>query len=175
MAEFASLGVASFDSTAPLMRAFKDKDKNYYLGARTFSAIRVPQVDGNPKLKRRILSGEVDPERARILQRRVLRLLVEYEAGESDLDTTVSAVVEYESLFDPKSDRESVYRQVLLERPWEQCDCEICRSIGIHVIIFRGAERNRRRGFHNLHQFYQSLGEATDSSHDSTTTSLRSA
>jgi hypothetical protein len=26
----------------------------------------------------------------------------------------------------------------------------VCRALGVHVVIFRGAERNRRRGFHNL-------------------------
>ncbi|EIT0620232.1 tRNA-guanine transglycosylase, partial [Salmonella enterica] len=31
------------------------------------------------------------------------------------------------------------------------------RSIGINVIIFRGAERNRRRGFHNIQVLYNRL------------------
>ena len=26
----------------------------------------------------------------------------------------------------------------------------VCKQIGVEVIIFRGADRNRRRGFHNL-------------------------
>jgi hypothetical protein len=160
--QFADLGVASFDSTAPLMRAFKDKDKNYFLGSRTFSAIRVPQVDGNPKFKRRMLAGLVDPERARVLEGQVLRLLGQYDAEEADLETTLAAVLEYESLFDPDADREAAYRQVLTDRPWQRCDCEICNSIGIHVIIFRGAERNRRRGFHNLYEFKRALAGALD-------------
>ena len=30
-------------------------------------------------------------------------------------------------------------------------------GLGIHVMIFRGAERNRRRGFHNIYVFNQQL------------------
>ena len=30
---------------------------------------------------------------------------------------------------------------------------------GIHVVIFRGTERNKRRGFHNLHIFNHRLQE----------------
>ena len=161
IARFAALGVTSFDSTAPLMRAFKDKSKNYYLGSRTFSAVRVPQVDGTPRFKRRMLAGEVDPVEARHLEKKVLGLLNGYEAEDVDLQTALSAVLEYERLFDPKADRESDYRQVLTDRPWTQCDCAVCTTIGIHVIIFRGAERNRRRGFHNIYQFDRSLAAAT--------------
>jgi hypothetical protein len=46
-----------------------------------------------------------------------------------------------------------LYREVLEKRPWEKCDCTICREIGIEVIIFRGNNRNRRRGFHNTYIF----------------------
>ena len=31
----------------------------------------------------------------------------------------------------------------------------MCREAGIHAIVFRGSERNKRRGFHNLHVFAQ--------------------
>lgn len=157
--EFAALGATSFDSTAPLMRAFKDKDKNYFLGDRTFSAVRVPQVDGNPQLKRRILAGEVDSAHARRMEQHVLALVQEFEAERVDVQILLDAVLEYESLCDPEADREVAYRQVLTDRPWTRCDCEVCASIGIHVVLFRGAERNRRRGFHNVYQFCRSLSQ----------------
>ena len=50
-----------------------------------------------------------------------------------------------------------IYREVLADRPWKDCPCNICRKIGIHVVLFRGAERNKRRGFHNLYIFYRQL------------------
>lgn len=47
----------------------------------------------------------------------------------------------------------ALYRQVLENRPWKNCDCRICKEIGVEVIIFRGNNRNRRRGFHNTYVF----------------------
>jgi hypothetical protein len=44
--------------------------------------------------------------------------------------------------------------RTLRERPWERCQCAICSHIGIEVVIFRGNNRNRRRGFHNTYVFY---------------------
>ena len=50
-----------------------------------------------------------------------------------------------------KKDYGSMYRATLGDRPWESCDCTICAGLGIEVVVFRGTERNKRRGFHNLH------------------------
>ncbi|ELZ86894.1 queuine tRNA-ribosyltransferase tRNA-guanine transglycosylase [Haloferax gibbonsii ATCC 33959] len=52
------------------------------------------------------------------------------------------------------------YRRTLANRPWESCECPICSEHGIEVCIFRGNDRNRRRGFHNTRRFYD---EFTDS------------
>jgi hypothetical protein len=46
------------------------------------------------------------------------------------------------------------YQEILTARPWERCGCPICREHGIEVAIFRGNNRNRRRGFHNTRRFY---------------------
>jgi len=46
------------------------------------------------------------------------------------------------------------YERLLRDRPWEQCNCPICTEYGIEVAIFRGNNRNRRRGFHNTRRFY---------------------
>ena len=40
--------------------------------------------------------------------------------------------------------------------------CTVCTEIGVEVIIFRGADRNRRRGFHNLAVFSQRLRRELD-------------
>ena len=47
------------------------------------------------------------------------------------------------------------YRKTLRSRPWDRCDCPICENLGIEVAIFRGNNRNRRRGFHNTYRFHQ--------------------
>ena len=41
--------------------------------------------------------------------------------------------------------------------PWESCDCGVCQAAGVEVILFRGTERNKRRGFHNLKIFRERL------------------
>ncbi|MFC4440239.1 MULTISPECIES: hypothetical protein [Natrialbaceae] len=51
------------------------------------------------------------------------------------------------------------YEKLLKEEPWTECDCEICREYGIEVAIFRGNNRNRRRGFHNTKRFYDQFQE----------------
>jgi hypothetical protein len=48
-------------------------------------------------------------------------------------------------------------QRTLKERPWQACECAICARIGIEVVIFRGNNRNRRRGFHNTYVFYRLL------------------
>ncbi|MUV85313.1 queuine tRNA-ribosyltransferase tRNA-guanine transglycosylase [Natronomonas sp. CBA1123] len=46
------------------------------------------------------------------------------------------------------------YEELLRREPWNDCDCRICEEHGIEVAIFRGNNRNRRRGFHNTRRFY---------------------
>jgi hypothetical protein len=154
---FGDFGVVSFDSTSALRKAFKDEKHNYYTLHGTYSAIRVPQVDANPELLRRIVAGQVSQEQARELEQKCLATLVNYDRGEATIDETLDILRSYELVFNGAVDRSDVYRRVLEDRPWSECPCEICRRLGIHVIIFRGAERNRRRGFHNIYVFNQQL------------------
>ncbi|MGF6950208.1 hypothetical protein QF028_002713 [Neobacillus sp. B4I6] len=52
-----------------------------------------------------------------------------------------------------------MYHKVLNDKPWKDCSCSICKDVGVEVIIFRGNNRNRRRGFHNTYVFYNQLKE----------------
>ncbi len=155
--EFARYGVTSFDTTSPLRRAFKDDKENYFTPDRSYTAIRVPQADGATKLQRRIVAGQVDQAIARRLESACLELLRAYDKHNVCVDEVVAALREYEQVYDGRTDRSETYREVLEARPWEQCPCDICKRLGIHVILFRGAERNRRRGFHNLYVFWRRL------------------
>lgn len=155
--EFGRHGVRSFDSTSPFRQAFKDDRDNYYALDRTWVALRVPQVEGNAKLQRRIRAGEIDQTLARRLERAALGQLAAFDRRESDVDSVVAVLREYESLYDEKRDRSDAYRAVLDAQPWRDCDCEVCSQAGIHVMIFRGTERNKRRGFHNLYVFAKRL------------------
>ncbi|MFJ6950103.1 tRNA-guanine transglycosylase DpdA [Micromonospora aurantiaca (nom. illeg.)] len=154
---FAGHGVTSFDSTSPFRQAFKDDRDNYYALDRTYVALRVPQVDGNAKLKARIRSGEISQGQAMQLERAALARLREFDRGEVAVEAALEALDAYSAVWDRKANRSSQYRDTLENRPWQACDCSICKKVGIETIIFRGAERNKRRGFHNLHVFGQRL------------------
>ena len=156
--QFAKFGVTSFDSTSPFRQAFKDERNNYYFGDEAYTAIRVPQVDGNPKLKRQIKAGKISQQEALKLERHCLSLLDAYDQDQADVEEVLTALREYEILYDGgKKNRKEAYRKLLVDRPWKRCACNVCKTVGIHVPIFRGAERNKRRGFHNLFVFNQRL------------------
>lgn len=156
-AEFQKFGVTSFDSTSPLRQAFKDDRDNYYTAQRTYSAIRVPQVEGNPKLRKRILAGEVKQEEATRLEQSCLRALIKYDNGGIGLPRVLKLLLDYEAVHNGQKGYSKEYREILEDRPWKKCRCDICKALGIHVVLFRGAERNRRRGFHNVFVVYQRL------------------
>jgi len=154
---FASFGVYSLDSTGPLKQAFMDERDNYHTPTRTYTAVRIPQVDGNPKLKARILSGTVDQGQAVRLERECLRCVCAFAAKTGTLEAAISILREYEGLWNGNKSASAAYQVTLADRPWEKCPCAVCRALGVHVVIFRGAERNRRRGFHNLYVLREKL------------------
>jgi len=154
---FVQHGVGSLDSTSPLRQAFMDDRDNYYTLERTYTALRVAPIEGNVKLGRLLLSGKIDQDSARKLESACMQTLKAYESRQIDVATVVETLHEYNSLQGDDRDRRKAYTEVLEDRVWEHCRCDICRKLGIHVVIFRGAERNRRRGFHNLYVFYQRL------------------
>jgi len=73
-------------------------------------------------------------------------------------ESLISCLVEYDSLIagERKGTRDRIIR-TLQDRPWKKCGCAICKKWGIEVAVFRGNNRNRRRGFHNTHVFYRLL------------------
>lgn len=160
---FASLGVTSFDSTSPFRQSFKDDRDNYYTLDSTYVALRVPQVDGNAALKRKIAAGRVDQRAAINLERECLSNLRRFDAGEVSVDSALASLVEYEFFVTGKSDYEPAYRRTLEDMAWKHCGCGLCAAAGIDITIFRGSERNKRRGFHNLAVFRDRLDRTLSS------------
>jgi hypothetical protein len=160
MPAFKGMGVASFDSTSPFRQAFKDDRDNYYVLDRAYAAIRVPQVDGNTTLKSRIRAGQVDQRKARLAEQRCLRRLAAFDAGEATVSEVLDALASYGEIVKPDRDYTEQHRELLETAPWKGCDCGICEEIGIHICIFRGTERNKRRGFHNLSVFSRRLSQS---------------
>lgn len=165
--DFRPLNVTSFDSTSPLIRAFKDGKQNYYMpgsgtGLRYYTAIRVPQSIENPRLQRAVKKGLFRAEDLTRLEKQALITLRAYDDGSADLAEAVSAAVTYGAVLVAEKPYEdcadtvpikqlaSRYEQTLAEKPWKECPCAICRQASIEVVIFRGSNRNKRRGMHNL-------------------------
>jgi hypothetical protein len=181
IAGFGSYRITSFDTTSPLLRAFKDARQNYYLpqaGGRLsyYTAIRVPQALENPKLLRLAKRGALNQEVLVKLERTALDRLRRFDRDEASLEETLEAVLAYaapallgatiEDL--PGSNDvkqlEERYRRTLEDRPWKQCGCEICAELSIEVMIFRASNRNKRRGIHNLQVFKTLIDSITQGS-----------
>ena len=162
--EFQAYGVTSIDSTSPFRQAFMDERNNYYFKDTAYTAIRVPQVDGNPTLKRQILAGEVSQMEAKAAEKECLKRLRSFDQGEETVDRVIEILAEYEKIIEPsgkKKTRIPAYRKTLEVGPWKFCDCTLCAKHGIEIVIFRRTERNKRRGFHNLHVFGDRIHHVT--------------
>lgn len=171
-------GVSSFDTTSPLLRAFKDGRRNYYarsLDGRIsyYMAVRIPQALDNADLLRRAKRGRLDQDDLSELEKVALGAVRLFAARKLALSRTLDAVLEYGryALWD---DRESTarnearlnllrkeYSKTLGDRPWENCKCRVCRESGVEALIFRSSNRNKRRGMHNLQVFYEVLQETS--------------
>lgn len=178
ISSFIPYNITSFDTTSPLIRAFKDDKQNYYMPAGPgklsyYTAIRVPQAIENNKLKRLVKMGTFRAEELTALEYTALKYLRAYDRNEADLEQTLEAVLEYNSPLatnlpyeESRSDSTmrklaERYRHTLTNRPWKACPCPICTAISIEVVIFRASNRNKRRGIHNL-AVYKSLVDNLD-------------
>ena len=138
-----------------------DDRENYHTSEKNYIAIRIPQVEANNQLKKLILAGHIDQKTARDLEISCFQGLLDYEKNRISLDTLVDRLRSYQNVWHGKKDDSPFYRITLEEKPWEKCPCTICKRLGIHVVLFRGSERNRSRGFHNLFNLRQQLDQAT--------------
>lgn len=108
---------------------------------------------------RRIEAGEVDQSEAIDAEREALRQVARFDAGKASAGAALRALVNYEAIHSPTESRESDYRETLEDAPWKRCPCAVCQALGHHVILFRGSERNRRRGFHNIRVLYRRIND----------------
>lgn len=155
--QFAQLGVTSFDSTSPFRQAFKDDKDNFFTLDSTYVALRVPQVDANTKLKKLIAAGRIDQGKAIRAERHCLSALRRYDEGKEQIEVALEALLDYERMVGGPVNHEAEYRRTLECMPWKGCRCGLCESAGIDIVVFRGSERNKRRGFHNLSVFRDRL------------------
>jgi len=172
--DFIKYDISSFDSTSPLIKAFKDSRRNYFLPTSDgtleyFTAIRIPQRhgEGNPKLGHAIDRGALDEKLLFKFEKNALESLREFDAGKCSLDSAMNNIINYHQYIASETEPDPIKRNKKTEfisknlkltldaAPWKRCKCSICLTAGVEVIIFRGSNRNKRRGFHNLGVYLQ--------------------
>ncbi len=168
--------VSSFDTTSPLLRAFKDGRRNFYARnpegqIQYFTAVRIPQAIDNDKLLRRAKRGRLDQDNLLTLEATALKSVRGFANRRVQVEKAVDDVLAYGryALWDDTASKTAnekrleqlrgFYLETLNARPWEKCRCRVCREIGVEAVIFRSSNRNKRRGMHNLHVFYQFLSD----------------
>ncbi len=165
---FRELRVDSFDSASYFRKAWLRSDQNYLAAnGQWYAALRVPMTsDGRTRSRLREMNADIEGLRAQ--EREVLQLLSKYERGHVDADLVLESLLDYDSHLTRSSETESMrdrYKRTLLDRPWQDCNCNFCARLGIHMLIFRGANRNKRRGAHNTFMLYGALAKENGSCH----------
>ena len=139
-----------------------------------YTAIRVPPVDGHGvRVKKLLEAGVANYETLSRLEKDALKALRDFDKDQLSLEQTLELLLAYDDMIEINSDGTldpaaahkrhnkyaQLYKEILEDKPWKSCDCTICNEIGIEVMIFRGNNRNRRRGFHNTYAFYKRFKE----------------
>lgn len=167
---FKELGVSSFDSASYFRKAWLRSDQNYLApdGKHWYGTIRIPI--STSKAMRLVASKEgLSKDELAEMEQNCLDAIEACDKEPLARTLVIESINRYGPLLNRKSeDNHFADKHVLLlrDRPWEKCSCPFCRSAGIHVILFRGASRNKRRGLHNTWVFYHKVlhGDAVPTS-----------
>ena len=91
------------------------------------------------------------------MEKAALDALIQFDAGKIDIDIALDTILKYDNLllrgYSDVKDLRPHYMRTLRDKPWKGCNCKLCKELGIQIIIFRGCNRNKRRGFHNIWAF----------------------
>jgi hypothetical protein len=153
---FAKLGVTSVDSVSYLRQAWMRSTTSYVTEDDAFAALRIPEAGKSFRAKQMKKHKDLTEERVQQLEQEALRAVRCFAVGEATVNACLDSLLAYDRLV--TADRVNMrphYHKTLTARPWERCPCHVCRTWGVEVIIFRGNNRNRRRGFHNTAVFYK--------------------
>ena len=155
--KFRRFGITSFDSASYLRKAWLRSSMNYFgVDENWYSAIRVP-YSWNPNMRASAAEHGINLDKLQRLERDAMTALKEIAKSNVEVDSALDVVLEYDRLLFRTSEKINLkerYERTLLSRIWEKCSCEICTAAGFDVMIFRGANRNKRRGFHNVKIFH---------------------
>lgn len=155
------LGINSFDSATYFRKAWLRSDQNYLgVDGKWYAAIRVPPTSDPRTLVRLRASGESE-RRVKRMEKAALKALRRFDDGQLSLERTLDTVIAYDALLSrnegDSEDMRSKYLRTLEARPWQHCRCKVCQSLGIDALIFRGLNRNKRRGAHNTLMLFSNV------------------
>jgi hypothetical protein len=156
--DFARAGVNSADSASWLRKAWLGGAGNNYLtvDGLEYGAIRIPEAEKSFRAKRIVSEGRGSLDQVKKHERACIEAVHAFDRGQRTVDQVLEILHDYDQLVTPdRQDNRAILRRTLEAQPWKSCPCDICRASGIDVAIFRGNNRNRRRGFHNTYAFYQ--------------------
>lgn len=162
---FQILGVSSFDSASYFRRAWMSSDKNYLtadaktLEEKWYGTIRIPF--SSSKAMRAAELHSKSAEELQALEKKCLSSLEDFgSSNRISIQEVLDNVNEYSPLLQRRSGDnhfEDKHEALLTDRPWAKCPCQVCKDAGVEIVVFRGANRNRRRGFHNTWVFYHKI------------------
>lgn len=158
---FKELGVSSFDSASYFRKAWLRSDQNYLApdASRWYGTIRVPISSSKPMRQAALAEGLSQDELVE-MESDCLAAIETCNKSPSAARLVTESIDQYGPLLNRKSEDNHFadkHDVLLRNRPWEKCSCPFCRSAGIHVVVFRGASRNKRRGLHNTWVFYHKV------------------
>jgi len=155
MPEFNRYGVRSVDSASALRRAWLGGKDNYWsLSGTHYRAIRIPEAGKSFRAKNMVSEGRATAEFVEKTEKRCYKALHDYDKDLISLDEALDILDEYDHLItENRTNMREEYGRTLADKPWKTCGCDICKAAGVDVVIFRGNNRNRRRGFHNTYVF----------------------
>jgi len=142
--DFEKFGVTSFDSASFLRKAWLRSGRNYLApSGKWYAAIRVPQASNPRLLKHANLNGFSIDDLVK-METNALQALNKFDEGEIDADKALNIILKYDDLLlRGSNDGENLkekYKRTLLDKPWKSCNCNVCKKLGLHVIIFRGSQ-----------------------------------
>lgn len=159
---FRELKIDSFDSATYFRKAWLRSDQNYLsTNGKWYAALRVPMTSDG-RTRQRLIAADADIAQLEQEEREVLGLLRRYDRDEASISEVLDSVLSYDCHLERSSEIQSMrkrYKETLENRPWRACDCPFCKELGIHILIFRGANRNKRRGAHNTLMLYKHIQE----------------
>ena len=155
---FAEAGIQSVDSASFLRQAWMRINQSYTSFDGPYAALRIPEAGKSFRAKHMEKHPDLTEQKILGMEQRALSAVRAYGAKAGSLSDALEALMEYDQFVtEDRVDMQKAYARTLSDRPWEKCGCAICERSGIEVAIFRGNNRNRRRGFHNTYVFYRLL------------------